>query len=153
MLAVEYIHSLGYTHRDIKPENFVVSKDLRVKMIDFGLCSRDARMTKKVGSPLYIAPDVLSGSYDKQCDMWSAGCLLYILLCGYPPFGGDKPITIVRNVLKGTYKFDPRHWYHISESAKDLVKKIMAPREDRITAKEALAHAWFKPKSSTPDIS
>lgn len=109
-------------------------------------------MTKKVGSPLYIAPDVLSGNYDKQCDMWSAGCVLFVLLGGYPPFKGEKPIDIVRNVLKMEYEFDAKFWQGISELAKELVKKLMCPRENRLNAVEALAHPWFRSKYFKTDI-
>lgn len=87
-------------HRDLKPENFMlVSKvddllDVQVKTIDFGLSkisgNKLQRMHTKVGTPYYISPDVLSGDYDLSCDIWSAGCILYIMLCGYPPFNGEN---------------------------------------------------------------
>jgi calcium-dependent protein kinase len=75
-------------------------------MIDFGLCSSEKRMSRILGSPLYIAPEVLNGSYDKQCDMWSAGCILYILLSGGPAFDGHNAKDVVKNVLKGKYSLE-----------------------------------------------
>lgn len=55
-------------------------------------------MKTKVGTPYYISPDVLQGDYDMNCDIWSAGCILFIMLCGYPPFNGDSDEEIIRNV-------------------------------------------------------
>jgi calcium-dependent protein kinase len=101
------------------------------------------RMDTKVGTPYYISPDVLSGSYDKACDLWSAGCILYIMLCGYPPFNGDDDQEIIRNVQRGKLIFD-EDWTNISQEAMDLIKKLVCKPERRLTAEEALAHKWFK---------
>jgi len=79
-------------------------------------------MTTKVGTPYYISPEVLAGNYDKSCDIWSAGCILYIMLCGYPPFQGNDDQEIVKNVLKGTFEFHNDSWAHVSKEAKDLIK-------------------------------
>ena len=111
--AINYCHNNGVCHRDLKPENFLYeTKDdaSDLKVIDFGLskildggcksnhiCQSNLflakhalqRMKTKAGTPYYISPEVLTGNYDISCDMWSAGCILYILLCGYPPFYGD----------------------------------------------------------------
>ena len=98
LMALNYCHSEKVCHRDLKPENFLFvdkSDDSDLKIIDFGLSkiiqagSGLKRMKTRAGTPYYISPEVLSGSYDMSCDMWSAGCMLYILLCGYPPFYGD----------------------------------------------------------------
>lgn len=93
---------MDIVHRDLKPENFLLETSsekgkYQIKTIDFGLSKiikqrntgKIERMNTKVGTPYYISPEVLAGNYDKSCDCWSAGCLLYIMLCGYPPFGGD----------------------------------------------------------------
>lgn len=95
-------------HRDLKPENFLYagkSLDSELKVIDFGLSkildkkgSKLQRMKTKAGTPYYISPEVLAGNYDQSCDMWSAGCILYILLCGYPPFYGDTNKEILQMV-------------------------------------------------------
>ena len=99
--ALSHCHKQGIIHRDLKPENFIIvsqdDPDIQIKTIDFGLSKichqrnngKIEKMNTKVGTPYYISPDVLSGSYDKSCDLWSAGCILYIMLCGYPPFNGD----------------------------------------------------------------
>jgi calcium-dependent protein kinase len=91
-------------------------------------------MKTKVGTPYYISPDVLSGDYDFRCDIWSAGCILYIMLCGYPPFNGDNDEEIIENVQKGVIHFDEDEWSEISKDAKDLIKKMITTPEKRLTA-------------------
>lgn len=116
-------------HRDLKPENFLFSsKDANadIKIIDFGLSKimdggRLQRMKTRAGTPYYISPEVLAGNYDVSCDMWSAGCMLYILLCGYPPFYGDNNQEILQMVSKGKFDFDGEEWDDISDDAKDLI--------------------------------
>lgn len=96
--ALNYCHGNHVVHRDLKPENFLFVSDADnsdLKIIDFGLSKimsggRLERMKTRAGTPYYISPEVLAGNYDVSCDMWSAGCMLYILLCGYPPFYGDN---------------------------------------------------------------
>ena len=94
--------------------------------------------------PYYISPEVLTGNYDLTCDMWSAGCILYILLCGYPPFYGDDDQEILRMVKKGEFDFDGEEWDDVSNDAKDLIKKLITKPERRLTAEEALQHHWIK---------
>ena len=101
-------------------------------------------MKTRAGTPYYISPEVLSGSYDISCDMWSAGCMLYILLCGYPPFYGDDNQEILQMVQKGEFDFDGEEWDEISNDAKDLIKKLICKPEKRLTAEEALKHRWVR---------
>jgi calcium-dependent protein kinase len=123
--AIVYCHKLEICHRDLKPENFLFdSKDenAEIKVIDFGLSKicyakntgKIERLTTKAGTPYYISPEVLAGNYDKQCDLWSAGCILYILLCGYPPFYGQDDQEILRNVQKGVFDFNGDEWEEVS---------------------------------------
>lgn len=152
--AINYCHTQGICHRDLKPENFLYeTKDDEsdIKVIDFGLSKiLDAstkglqRMKTKAGTPYYISPEVLTGNYDLACDLWSAGCILYILLCGYPPFYGDDDQEILRMVKKGKFDFDGEEWDEVSEEAKDLIKKLINKPERRLTAQEALNHTWIK---------
>ena len=92
--SLAYIHEMGICHRDIKPENFLLYKeddDSHIKLIDFGLAKKvnpNEVMNKPNGTPYYIAPEVLKGSYTTQCDVWSMGVIMFIMLCGKPPFGG-----------------------------------------------------------------
>lgn len=78
-----------------------------------------------VGTPYYVAPEVLKGAYDFSCDVWSLGVLMFILLCGYPPFDGDDNKAIFKTILKGKYEFDPEDWSEISEDAKQLIGKML----------------------------
>ncbi|CAM9510837.1 unnamed protein product, partial [Phaeothamnion confervicola] len=94
--GIEYIHNEhNICHRDLKPENFLFrSPDSEddIKIIDFGLSrveELNSAMTTRVGTPYYIAPEVLQRKYDMACDLWSIGVITYILLSGYPPFFGD----------------------------------------------------------------
>lgn len=101
-------------------------------------------MKTRAGTPYYISPEVLMGNYDVSCDMWSAGCMLYILLCGYPPFYGDDNKEILEMVQKGVFDFDGEEWDEVSADAKDLIKKLICKPERRLTAAEALQHKWIK---------
>ncbi len=76
--------------------------------------------------------------------MWSAGCILYILLCGYPPFYGDDDQEILRMVKKGDFDFDGEEWDDVSNEAKDLIHKLVCKPERRFTAEEAIQHPWIK---------
>ena len=97
-----------------------------------------------VGTPYYVAPEVLKGNYDKQCDIWSLGVILFVFLCGYPPFEGDNNKEIFRNVIKQQLTFDPADWDRVSDSAKDLVSKMLnKDPESRISAQDCLNHPWF----------
>lgn len=90
--------------------------DAEIKVIDFGLSkmlvggTTMQRMKTRAGTPYYISPEVLAGNYDISCDMWSAGCILYILLCGYPPFFGDDNKEILQSVSKGVFEYDGEEW-------------------------------------------
>ena len=152
LLALNYCHSENVVHRDLKPENFLFvdkTEQSDLKIIDFGLSKimgsgKLQRMKTRAGTPYYISPEVLAGSYDISCDMWSAGCMLYILLCGYPPFYGDDNTEILQMVAKGVFDFDGEEWDDISADAKDLIKKLIVSPEKRLTAPEALKHKWLR---------
>lgn len=143
---------MNIVHRDLKPENFLFvseSDENDLKIIDFGLSKmlvkgKLQRMKTRAGTPYYISPEVLTGNYDVSCDMWSAGCILYILLCGYPPFYGDDNNEILANVQKGKFDFDDEEWDQVSKEAKDLISKLITSPERRLTAEEALQHKWIR---------
>uniref|UniRef100_K3WYN0 Protein kinase domain-containing protein n=1 Tax=Globisporangium ultimum (strain ATCC 200006 / CBS 805.95 / DAOM BR144) TaxID=431595 RepID=K3WYN0_GLOUD len=127
--AVKHCHDRDICHRDLKPENFLFetpAEDAELKVIDFGLSRMDdglsaGVMTTRVGTPYYIAPEVLGRHYDKSCDLWSIGVITYILLCGYPPFYGDTDPEIFASVRAGRYDFDSPEWTQVSNEAKDLI--------------------------------
>ncbi|EER09574.1 Calcium-dependent protein kinase, putative [Perkinsus marinus ATCC 50983] len=151
--AVYYMHENHIAHRDLKPENFLfLNKDpiekSWVKLIDFGLSTYfdgTDLMKTKAGTPYYVAPQVLAGRYDEECDLWSCGVIMYILLCGYPPFYGETDADVLTKVRLGNYTFNASDWRNISADAKDLIRKLlkMNPRE-RYTAEQALNHPWVR---------
>jgi len=153
--ALNYCHANGVCHRDLKPENFLYldqSEDSHIKIIDFGLAKifkssdKDGEktpMTSRVGTSYYISPEVLAGNYDESCDIWSAGVILYILLSGYPPFNGNTDLKIIEKVKKCAYSLETAEWKKVSESAKDLIKKMLCKPESRLTAAEILKHEWM----------
>ena len=100
-----------------------------------------------VGTPYYVAPEVLSGKYGRECDVWSLGVILYVFLCGYPPFEGDSNTLIFKNIMGQKLAFDPKEWSEVSEEAKDLVSKMLErDTEKRISSVDALTHPFFKKK-------
>ena len=149
--AVCYAHQNGIVHRDIKPENILLenkSNDLSIKIIDWGSAAqfnKKERLHETDGTSYYIAPEVLNGDYDEKCDIWSCGVILYILLCGYPPFYGEKDEDIYQQVLKGEYDFPKAEWDQVSVDAKNLIKKMIEKDpQKRVSALQALQDTWFK---------
>jgi calcium-dependent protein kinase len=150
--AIAYCHDIkGIVHRDLKPENFLFlteSEDAPIKIIDFGLSRHDNAegiMKTKVGTPYYVAPEVLRREYTKSCDIWSIGVITYILLCGYPPFYGDSDAEIFDSVRTGKFDFPSPEWDDISATAKEFVRYLLQkdPRE-RPTALQAMNHRWIQ---------
>ncbi len=155
--ALNYLHSFGIVHRDIKPENMLVEqssdKDLiNIKLIDFGTCNyvtEKKNLTLKVGSPYYIAPEVLKKNYNKKCDIWSAGIILYVMLLGKLPFHGKNTEDLFNNIKKGEFDQTSEEWNSISDNAKDLILKMLEYNpEKRLSAQECLDHNWIKTLAS-----
>ncbi|KAJ4828739.1 hypothetical protein Tsubulata_025154 [Turnera subulata] len=151
MNVVHACHFMGVMHRDLKPENFLLSsKDeaATLKATDFGLSVfiEDGKVYRDiVGSAYYVAPEVLRRSYGKEIDIWSAGVILYILLSGVPPFWAENEKGIFDAVLQGEIDFESQPWPSISESAKDLIRRMLTqdPKR-RITSSQVLEHPWLK---------
>ena len=151
--AIAYCHDQkGIVHRDLKPENFLFSsreENAAIKIIDFGLSRHDDMqkgiMNTKVGTPYYVAPEVLNREYTKSCDIWSIGVITYILLCGYPPFYGDTDNQIFDSVRTGRFDFPSPDWDGISDSAKDFISLMLkVDPSKRLSASNALKHPWIK---------
>uniref|UniRef100_A0A0C9QMZ9 non-specific serine/threonine protein kinase n=1 Tax=Wollemia nobilis TaxID=56998 RepID=A0A0C9QMZ9_9CONI len=156
--VVETCHSLGVMHRDLKPENFLFSnknEDSPLKTIDFGLSiffKPGETFSDVVGSPYYVAPEVLRKHYGPEADVWSAGVILYILLSGVPPFWAETEQGIFEQVLHGELDFASDPWPGISESAKDLIRKMLVRNpKKRLTAHEVLCHPWIQEDGVAPD--
>ena len=152
--AVAYCHENGVIHRDLKPENILIEnseeKDkefFHIKVIDFGTCEilKKKKLTEQIGTSFYIAPEVIKNSYNEKCDLWSCGVILYILLCGSPPFYGKNEKEIFKKIIEGNFTFRHKIWNKISTEAKNLVLKLLQVNPDkRLSAKEALEDIWFK---------
>merc|ERR1712039_491697 len=105
-------------------------------------------LTTKAGTPYYVAPQVLAGKYDHLSDLWSCGVIMFVLLCGYPPFYGETDADVLSKVRLGNFSFNAADWKNVSEDAKNLIRMLlkMNPR-DRYTAEQALNHEWIKNKA------
>ena len=151
--AINYCHNMNIIHRDLKPENILIvdrnkNNFPRIKVCDFGtskMVEKGAVQKKLVGSSYYIAPEVIKKNYNEKCDVWSCGVIMYILLSGRPPFGGDDDNEIMSNVKKGKYDLETSPFNKVSKNALDLIRKLLIMDKDkRISAQEALNHPWFK---------
>ncbi|XP_024011473.1 calcium-dependent protein kinase 17 isoform X2 [Eutrema salsugineum] len=156
---VHTCHSMGVIHRDLKPENFLLlNKDENspLKATDFGLSVfyKPGEVFKDiVGSAYYIAPEVLKRKYGPEADIWSIGVMLYILLCGVPPFWAESENGIFNAILRGHVDFSSDPWPAISPQAKDLVKKMLnSDPKQRLTAAQVLNHPWIKEDGEAPDV-
>ena len=157
--ALEHLHAKGVVHRDLKPENILLASkgdNAPIKVADFGL----ARVMKKgdvmktaCGTPGYVAPEVLQNKgYDSGAvDMWSTGVILYILLCGFPPFYEEELPALFDQILKGRYDFPSPWWDKISPEAKALVRRLLTvdPKK-RITASQTKQDPWMSKAGATP---
>ncbi|GKV19049.1 hypothetical protein SLEP1_g29348 [Rubroshorea leprosula] len=150
MQAVSHIHKLGVVHRDIKPDNILFDSRNSVKLTDFGSADvlnseGGAAMRGVVGTPYYVAPEVLAGTeYNEKVDMWSAGVVMYILLAGFPPFYGETAGEIFEAVLRGNLRFPTRVFQSVSPAAKDLLRRMLCKDVSRrFTAEQVLKHPWM----------
>jgi len=153
--AIKYLHDQNVAHRDLKPENILLKEKgdaAGIKITDFGLskifaddAAGEVIMKTACGTPGYVAPEVLGHeSYTSQVDQWSIGVIVYILLCGFPPFYGDNDAQMFKRIKAGQYKFLAPYWDPISADAKDFVRNLLVvdPKK-RMTAAEALNHKWL----------
>ncbi|KAL0460963.1 UNVERIFIED_CONTAM: Calcium-dependent protein kinase [Sesamum latifolium] len=153
-------HRHGVMHRDLKPENFLFANKKEtspLKAIDFGLSiffKPGERFNEIVGSPYYMAPEVLKRNYGPEIDVWSAGVILYILLCGVPPFWAETEQGVAQAIIRSVIDFKRDPWPRVSDNAKDLVKKMLDPDPNRrLTALQVLEHPWLQNAKKAPNIS
>lgn len=152
--AVQFCHSNNIIHRDLKPENILIESEeeckkefFTIKVIDFGTSEikKNKMLDRQIGTPFYIAPEVLNNSYNEKCDIWSCGVIMYILLCGYPPFYGEEEHEIYAAVKSGKYVMDGSDWDQVSADAKDLIRNMLCMNiGKRYSAEQAINHIWFK---------
>ena len=151
--AIFYLHSNCIVHRDLKPENIMLLQkpengNYHIKLIDFGtakIFKPGKKMNKFIGTSYYIAPEVLKERYDEKCDVWSCGIILYILLCGYPPFNGNTNVEIFHAIQNQNPLFAGEEWDDITNEAKELIKLMLRKNpNERWDAAQCLKHKWFK---------
>jgi len=148
--ATKYLHDLGIVHRDLKPENLLytdTTDKAEIKIADFGLSkfvTNGELLQTACGTPGYVAPEVLLlQGYGKEVDMWSIGVIVYILLCGFPPFYGESDAEMFELIKEASFDFPSPYWDKISDSAKDLVKGLLQKNpEKRLDTQAALKHPW-----------
>lgn len=159
--GIAYVHRMGISHRDLKPDNILIMQDdpILVKITDFGLAkiSDNATFMKTFcGTLAYVAPEVITGKYDLQqsqdspvnysnlVDIWSLGCLVYVLLTSHLPFNGRTQTQMFQKIKSGEFHESPLNSYKVSEEGRDFLKCCLQvdPRL-RMTAEEALKHPWL----------
>lgn len=157
--VVQACHKHGVMHRDLKPENFLFANKKEsspLKAIDFGLSitfKPGEQFNEIVGSPYYMAPEVLKRNYGPEVDVWSAGVILYILLCGIPPFWAETEQGVAQAIIRSVIDFRRDPWPRVSENAKDLVRKMLNPDpKRRLTAQEVLDHPWLQNAKKAPNV-
>lgn len=147
--ALAFIHNKQIIHRDIKPENvlFSIPGDFQtLKLIDFGLATHTLNTNgRSVGSPYYMAPEIIDGSYSYKTDIWSVGVILYVLVTGKYPFTGRNQNEVFRNIKSQSYNVRLLNNSQCSREAKDLISKLLIKdQKTRLSLEDALDHPWFK---------
>ena len=149
--ALSYLHEVKHiVHRDLKASNFLFvspKHPTHIKIIDFGLSrvhEKQDVMRSRVGTPYYVAPEVLTSDYTNKCDVWSIGVIAYLLLSGTLPFLAADERQTLQLVAKAEVAFDKKKWQGISEQAKAFVSYLLQKDpEQRPTAREAMKHKWI----------
>ncbi|XP_039862854.1 serine/threonine-protein kinase DCLK2-like isoform X1 [Simochromis diagramma] len=149
--AIKYLHRMNIVHRDIKPENLLVCEypdgTKSLKLGDFGLATVvEGPLYTVCGTPTYVAPEIIAETgYGLKVDIWAAGVITYILLCGFPPFRSENNIQeeLFDQILRGKLEFPSPDWDTISLPAKMLISQMLQVNVDaRFTAEEVLSHPW-----------
>jgi len=161
-MAVKFLHDMGVAHRDLKPENLLYStRDVNgvLKLTDFGFAketlSADTLQTPCY-TPYYVAPEVLGPErYDKSCDIWSLGVIMYILLCGFPPFYSNQGLAISpgmkKRIRSGQYEFPKPEWDKVSHDAKGLIRGMLnTDPQQRLTIEQVMRHNWISQYTAVP---
>ncbi|CAK7891434.1 serine/threonine-protein kinase Rad53p [[Candida] anglica] len=166
--GIAYVHKLGISHRDLKPDNVLIMQDnpILIKITDFGLAKISDNVTfmkSFCGTLAYLAPEVISGKYEPQdhsrhssysclVDIWSLGCLVYVLLTTHLPFSGRTQDQMFKKIQSGEYHESPLNSYKISEKARDFLSCCLQvnPRL-RFSASEALKHPWLSEIEESQD--
>lgn len=161
--GLNYMHKKNIAHRDIKPENILMesreSDNLNLKITDFGFARcydpEQGGLTEKLGSPLYMAPEIIKQSpYDCSVDIWAVGVMVYIMLSGKPPFKGKSKDEIFVQITSKNITYSGDIWKNSSKEAKSFIKKMLVrdPKQ-RKTAEELLQDEWITKNINYTEIS
>jgi calcium/calmodulin-dependent protein kinase I len=160
--AVRYCHKLGIVHRDLKPENLLYSSNednAMIKVSDFGFAKflipkSQEQLFTACGTPSYVAPEIIeSKGYDYKVDCWSLGVILYVMLCGFPPFYDEDNNTLFNLIKNAQFEFHSPYWDNVSENAKDLIKKLLVVQPDkRLSTEDILKHPWLAQNIESKEI-
>uniref|UniRef100_G3N6Y9 non-specific serine/threonine protein kinase n=1 Tax=Gasterosteus aculeatus aculeatus TaxID=481459 RepID=G3N6Y9_GASAC len=160
--AIEYLHLMDIAHRDVKPENLLYTtkeSNAALTLTDFGFAKETTlqnSLQTPCYTPYYVAPEVLGPEkYDKSCDMWSLGVIMYILLCGFPPFYSNTGQAISpgmkQRIRLGQYKFPNPEWAEVSEEAKQLIIQLLkTDPNERMTIGQFMSHPWISQSMVVP---
>jgi len=162
--ALKFLHDNNVAHRDLKPENLLISRKNNgygeiVKLTDFGFAKEllnGVPLQTACYTPYYVAPEVFDRKYDKSCDIWSLGVIMYILLCGNPPFYSSHGLNMSpgmkRKIKNGKYQFEGKIWKSVSEDAKNLIKGMLVTNPSkRLTIDEVMTNKWISENTSVPE--
>jgi calcium-dependent protein kinase len=131
LCCVNYMHLNNVIHRDLKPENILLemNKDYSmIKIIDFGtaiVTDKSEHLKDRIGTPYYIAPEILTQNYNYKCDLWSCGVISYILLTGVKPFNGSSDQEVFKKIKLGQASFNNINWLNISDGAKEFTQWLL----------------------------
>jgi len=149
--AVGHLHANGIVHRNLKPEIIYFQdkhySDLVIHPSSFFTepGTETEGLKQPCGTPGYVSPELLGGKYGKATDLWSIGVIVYIMLCGYPPFSDNSNEELYRMIKTERHSFDSQNWDHVSSTAKDFINKLLKKNPaKRMTCEEALEHPWMK---------
>ncbi|ETE70372.1 MAP kinase-activated protein kinase 3, partial [Ophiophagus hannah] len=160
--AIQHLHGMNIAHRDVKPENLLYTskeKESVLKLTDFGFAKETTiqnALQTPCYTPYYVAPEVLGPEkYDKSCDMWSLGVIMYILLCGFPPFYSNTGQAISpgmkRRIRMGQYGFPNPEWSEVSDEAKQLIRLLLkTDPTERMTISQFMNHPWINQSMVVP---
>ncbi|KAM3848599.1 MAP kinase-activated protein kinase 3 isoform 2-T3 [Vipera latastei] len=160
--AIQHLHGMNIAHRDVKPENLLYTskeKESVLKLTDFGFAKETTiqnALQTPCYTPYYVAPEVLGPEkYDKSCDMWSLGVIMYILLCGFPPFYSNTGQAISpgmkRRIRMGQYGFPNPEWAEVSDEAKQLIRLLLkTDPTERMTISQFMNHPWINQSMVVP---
>jgi tRNA A-37 threonylcarbamoyl transferase component Bud32 len=147
--ALNYLSKLGVMHRDLKPENIMVTQDLQIKIIDFGMSriiAKGEKANEKLGTYLYSAPEILSNlKYNKEVDIWSFGVIMFYILTNEQPYNDAfLMLDLLESETNFNLIFDNKKFKELSSPAQDIIKRCLSKQSNRIHISDILSHSWFR---------